>query len=405
MSLPFSAAAGPQALGYLYQAQYALYALLTADGEESALILEGLDDVELQSATATELQQLKHHLSTKRQAVLSNRSTDWWKTLRVWGDLLQKQQWDPLRTRLALITTATAAPGSIPSLLRDDAARDPAEALKQLVTLAATAPSQALAAPVQVFNSLTALQQKQLVQAIVVLDQSPTMPDLEGAIKKALGYIASADKKHQVYLHLLGWWYRRVADQLVQPQHVPITKIDLEILLDELRSQFHQHSLPVEFARAESDEAYYRSQEGRPFVRQLDFLNLRIQRIRYAVKDYYQAFSQRTKWGVDGLLFVGELSAYEADLKEQWAHYVDRLTYTAEFSGNLEENVACVQFGQRVLEWVEIASFPIRAAMPPKDEYITRGTFHILANEDLPAVYWHPKLLDKLAEIAALATA
>lgn len=99
MSPSFSAAAGPQALGYLYQAQYALYALLTADGEESALILEGLDDVELQSATATELQQLKHHLSTKRQAVLSNRSTDWWKTLRVWGDLLQKQQWDPLRTR------------------------------------------------------------------------------------------------------------------------------------------------------------------------------------------------------------------------------------------------------------------------------------------------------------------
>lgn len=64
------------------------------------------------------------------------------------------------------------------------------------------------------------------------------------------------------------------------------------------------------------DEAYYRSQEGRPFVRQLDYLHLRTQRIRYAVKDDYQAFSQRTKWGVDGLLRVGELSAYEADLKE-----------------------------------------------------------------------------------------
>ena len=92
MNAPFSAAAGPQALGYRYQAQYAPYALLTADGEESALVLEGLDDVELQSATATELQQLKHHLSTNRQAVLSNRRTDWWKTLRVWGDLLQQQQ-------------------------------------------------------------------------------------------------------------------------------------------------------------------------------------------------------------------------------------------------------------------------------------------------------------------------
>ena len=96
-----------------------------AGGEEFTLTLEMLDDVELQSATATEFQQLKHHLSTKRQAVLSNRSTDWWKTLRVWGDLLQQQQWDPLRTRLALLTTATAAPGSIPSRLWDDAALGP----------------------------------------------------------------------------------------------------------------------------------------------------------------------------------------------------------------------------------------------------------------------------------------
>ena len=53
MNTSFSANARPQAWGYLYQAQYVLCALLMADGEESALILEGLDDVELQSATAT----------------------------------------------------------------------------------------------------------------------------------------------------------------------------------------------------------------------------------------------------------------------------------------------------------------------------------------------------------------
>lgn len=58
------------------------------------------------------------------------------------------------RIELALITTASAALGSIPSLLRDNDVRDPDKALKQLVALAATAPSQALKAPVQVFNAL-----------------------------------------------------------------------------------------------------------------------------------------------------------------------------------------------------------------------------------------------------------
>jgi hypothetical protein len=47
---------------------------------------------------------------------------------RVWGDLLQKQQWDPAaHLWLALITTATAAPGSISLVAEFDAARDPDE--------------------------------------------------------------------------------------------------------------------------------------------------------------------------------------------------------------------------------------------------------------------------------------
>jgi hypothetical protein len=42
---------------------------------------------------------------------------------------------------------------------------------------------------VQIFNVLMALQQKQPLQAIVVLDQSLKMPELEEAIKKAMVYI------------------------------------------------------------------------------------------------------------------------------------------------------------------------------------------------------------------------
>jgi hypothetical protein len=45
----------------------------------------------------------------------------------------------------------------------------PVEALKQLLALAATAPSAALAAPMHVFNALTALTHKQLVQVLVFL--------------------------------------------------------------------------------------------------------------------------------------------------------------------------------------------------------------------------------------------
>lgn len=405
MSASFSSAAGPQALGYLYQAQYALYSLLTADSEETRLIMEGLDDVELQSASSTQLQQLKHHISTKRRATLSNSSIDLWKTLRVWGDLLQKKAWDPLQTTLALITTATASNSSIPSLLRADSIRNPDEALKQLVTLAATTPSKALKEPFKVFNSLTALQKKQLVQSIVVIDQSPNSQDLETPIKKQLRYSAPSTKVDHVYLHLLGWWYNKVAQQLNTKSTAPICWIDLKNQLDDIISQYQRDSLPIEFARAEPDKAFYAAQEGRMFVRQLDYLILHTDRVRFAITDYYRAFQQRTKWAGDGLLFDEELTNYEADLKEHWARYVARLKSHADFDGKLEEDAACRTFGLSVLDWMETANFSIRAAMPAKDEYVTRGSYHMLADEPDPAVYWHPKCLEKLAEAVEQAIA
>jgi len=57
----------------------------------------------------------------------------------------------------------------------------------KLIALA-TAPSEALTAPVPVFNAQTALQQQQLVPAILVLAPAPPVPNLEGASNQALNY-------------------------------------------------------------------------------------------------------------------------------------------------------------------------------------------------------------------------
>ena len=166
-----------------------------ADGEESALTLEGMDEVELRSATVTELQQFQHHLSTTRHAVLSNRSTDWWKTLWVWGDLLQKQQWDPLRTRLARLTMATAAPGSIPSLLRDDATLGPRLIPEAADCVGGHAPQLGPGSPGAGVQRPDGPSAKATCAGHSCV--RPVAPDARPrrASKKALGYLASADKK------------------------------------------------------------------------------------------------------------------------------------------------------------------------------------------------------------------
>jgi hypothetical protein len=84
MTTSFSA--GPQALGYLYQARYSLYTILC--NEEFELSVESLDDIAFEAdGNPRELLQLKHQ--TNRAASLTDSSPDLWKTLRVWSELVQ----------------------------------------------------------------------------------------------------------------------------------------------------------------------------------------------------------------------------------------------------------------------------------------------------------------------------
>lgn len=121
--------------------------------------------------------------------------------LRVWGDLLQKKQWDPLHTRLALPATATAAPGSITSLLRDDAARDLTEAIQQLVALAPSAPSQALEAPVQLFDALTALPSPGLPMVLGAAPSAGSARPSAASVARRLGGVSLRSK-----VGVLGCW-------------------------------------------------------------------------------------------------------------------------------------------------------------------------------------------------------
>jgi hypothetical protein len=94
------------ALGYIYQARYAL-ALLLSGVEEQELLLETLDDIVLEQAgSARELLQTKHHVNT--EARLTDYSPDLWKTLRVWSTILAEGKIQIPPTQLTLVTTQTA---------------------------------------------------------------------------------------------------------------------------------------------------------------------------------------------------------------------------------------------------------------------------------------------------------
>jgi len=104
--------ATPSLLGFLYQTRYALLLALRRNDPDVVVSIEALDDISFAKddgaglLTPFDVLQLKHHLS--RQGGLGNRSTDIWKTLRVWADSIISKRLDPARTLLFLVTTSTA---------------------------------------------------------------------------------------------------------------------------------------------------------------------------------------------------------------------------------------------------------------------------------------------------------
>jgi hypothetical protein len=52
-----------------------------------------------------------------------------------------------------------------------------------------------------------------------------------------------------------------------------------------------------------------------------------------------------------------------------------------------------------VLSWVETVKMPIRKNMPLGDDYVMRGSYHMLANQDTPPVFWHPRFLEQLQRV------
>jgi hypothetical protein len=103
-------------------------------------------------------------------------------------------------------------------------------------------------------------------------------------------------------------------------------------------------------------------------------------RIRSAILDYYRAFQQRSAWARERLLVAEEVEEYEERLVDEWNRYKD-----AVFEKLNEDSAqdALREAGVSLYTWAEfetgrIESLRIRARVT--EQYVVRGSFHILAN-------------------------
>jgi hypothetical protein len=383
--------ASASAMGYLFQCRFALLAGIRAvpSTPDLGISVERFDDVAFDaSGTPTELIQTKHHVGKKGN--LSNASPDLWNTLLIWAKAVKADVEIPFRTKFILLTTGTSPDESAASFLRVRD-RDETKADKILRATAAASSSKDNAEAYGEYIALSDELRLSLLKAITVLDNSPNIVDVFEEIVQELYYSAPKDQVSHLAERLEGWWFSVVIKALSAkgPASIPVLAIDQR--MDELREEFKRGALPVDYKTETPPQEVVAELDKRPFVRQLRRIHIGGTRIEYAIRDYYRASEQRSRWLRQDLIVDGELGNYEQELIEAWeprfAGMIDALASPC-------TKEAKIASGQELFRWVEQdANFPLRTV---RERFLTHGSYHILSNRN--AVGWHPEYASPLED-------
>jgi hypothetical protein len=316
--------ASASATGYLYQCRIALLLGLQSIPLNPDLMIsvEKFDDVAFDTnGTPSERIQTKHHLASTGN--LSDASCDLWNTLLIWAKATKADVETPFRTKFILLTTGLAPSDSAASFLRANR-RDEKQADKILCETAFKSSSKENESAYVEYTSLPEESRISLLKSITILDGSASIVDVVDEIVQELYYAAPKEQVPHLVERLEGWWFSTIIKALsTKPvEAIPVISIDQRV--DDLREEFKREALPVDLKSEMPSQDVIAELDKRPFVKQLRRIKIGPTRVEYAIRDFYRASEQRSRWLRQDLLIDGELEKYEQELTEAWDRCANR---------------------------------------------------------------------------------
>lgn len=395
MSSNFTAA--PQALGYIYQLRFALYRLL-CETEGAAISIEKLDDIAIEKGDPYQVLQLKR---LKKATAVTDRSPELWKTIRVWCELIKTNQVKLPDIKFILVTTSRVQEGTIAYLLRLKN-RDVETAYQMMMAEASSnrntdLKNEPLKSGYKEFLLLENTERKTLVQNIEILDTALDIFDIPAEIQSRFFTSVRREFRSALYERLEGWWFDKMVHHLGgMTSENAIPRFEVEDKIADLAEQFQPEALPIDFfdkLPEIPDDA-----GERVFVAQLREIDVSSKRIEKAIKDYYRAVAQRSKWARDGILFGDELKKFDERLVDEWERF--SIAFTDEIENDQDED-ELKKCGRRILNHMEFKTDHLRIREKVSEPYVRSGSYHMLSdniNGD-PRVWWHPLFLQKIKNI------
>jgi len=379
-------------LGYIYQVRFGLYLALKKLGEVDDedlfnISIERLDDIAFDTdGNPVELLQTKFH---GKAGNLTNRSSDLWKTLRIWAEGIASGDFILGATSFTLITTENAAVGSIADDLGcSGERRNVSSALETLRDIASGSGSEANLKGFDAFNALQPWQQAQLVEAFYVIGKSPDLVRVRQMILNQLKMTTEQRHIEAFTARLEGEWFKRVVEEMSRDSGGAICLGELRAIIDGLRPQFLFTNLPNDFSSELPSEIDITG-DMRKFVQQLRLFNAPDSVIKQAIISYYRAYGQRNRWSKEGLLNPGELGSYDQRIYDEWEHRKSMIELELDISSPSEEQA----FAKKLYtQCQDVGAVNIRRDF--REPFVSRGSYQILSDE--MRLGWHPNYFNML---------
>lgn len=377
-------------LGYNYQIRYSLYLLLRERAKANpSMRLEDLDDIVIEDADCKNLYQTKLHINSV--ANLSDRSTDFWKTIRIWSEAILATLLDVDSTVFTLITTATTSPDSFIYKLTINSSQNRIGVIEDMLQICTERSNQTNIKGYEAFCRLSTEQQTKLVNSIYIIDASLSIDGTLSAIKNELIYSAPIGKLDLFVEKIEGWWFQQCILVLSQKKDC-ISGKELQMKISDTREMFFADNLPDDFPDPLTiDENEIVNYEERIFIKQLRLISLRNNSLRNAISDFRRAFEQRSKWLRDNLTGIDEYNRFDKLLYDYWNQIFALMKDDCQEMTEDELRKAGKSFYEEYYI-KRTPAYKIRNNFQP--QYLTTGSCHMLADDK--KIGWHPNFHELL---------
>ena len=389
MSTTFSAK--EPALGYYYQIIRGLVLLLDEDRMESpSLSFECLDDISIENEEEADLYQLKLHVST---AQLTDRSADFWKTIRVWSEGIADGTFIPERTIFTLITTASRSADTFINKFESNEKKDLETILTAMESISLEENNSTNEKGYSAFKALSVEQKKMLIRNIRIADADLSINDTWDALRKQLELSAPSKFLDQFIEGVVGWWFIETVKMLASKTNNPISRESVKNQINILRDQLREDALPDDFFSDDNvSDSELKENQSENYIKQLSLIDATDREKRAAIIDYQRAYGQRSKWLRDGRVTQEDYDKFDTDLRYDWKSRFELMQDESE--EKLEEERK--QAGHVFYRDFYVNPKHTMPSFKNKGLYISKGSYQMLS--DKKEVGWHPDYKEKLSD-------